>query len=104
MERLRKNSVSVLKKESADKCSPSSPGKYLLHQDCGSRVLEGGAEPVLGLKTIIFLKNLNFPGFTPHFRDWGGELAFPLPHNTSTPRSWLQDEEEVGDLSNLFQI
>ena len=28
-------------------------------------------------------------------RDWGGELAFPLPHNTSTPRSWLQDEEEV---------
>ena len=40
--------------------------------------------------------------FTPFFRDWGGELAFPLPHNTSTPRSWLQDEEEVRPLANLI--
>ena len=48
-----------------------------------------------GTKNIQFPKNLDWPGFTPHFRDWGGELAFPLPHNTSTPRSWLQDEEEV---------
>lgn len=26
---------------------------------------------------------------------WGGELAFPLLSNKSTPRSWLQDSEEV---------
>ena len=29
-------------------------------------------------------------------------MAFPLPHNTSTPRSWLQDEEEVRPLANLI--
>ena len=26
---------------------------------------------------------------------WGGELALPLTSNTSTPNSWLQDDEEV---------
>ena len=26
---------------------------------------------------------------------WGGDLAFPLLSNKSTPRSWLQDTEEV---------
>jgi hypothetical protein len=28
-------------------------------------------------------------------QDWGGELTFPLPATSSTPRTWLQDQEEV---------
>ena len=28
--------------------------------------------------------------------DWGGELSFPLLSNNTTPKSWLQDDEEVG--------
>lgn len=27
--------------------------------------------------------------------DWGGELAFPLLSNNTTPKSWLQDDEEI---------
>ena len=27
--------------------------------------------------------------------DWGGELAFPLLSNKTTPKSWMQDDEEV---------
>ena len=27
--------------------------------------------------------------------DWGGELSFPLLSNNTTPKSWLQDHEEV---------
>jgi hypothetical protein len=28
-------------------------------------------------------------------QDWGGELTFPLPATSSTPRTWMQDQEEV---------
>ena len=77
---------------------PSSPGEHLLHQDGGSRIVAGSAQPVLGLSiqflTQIFFYLAAWVNFL-FLRDWGGELAFPLPHNTSTPRSWLQDEEEV---------
>jgi len=27
--------------------------------------------------------------------DWGGELSFPLLSNNTTPKSWMQDDEEI---------
>ena len=62
--------------EITDIFSPSSPGKHLLHQDCCSRILERGSQPMLGLNIqfltqIILLELARI--FTPLFSGTGEE-------------------------------
>ena len=54
--------------------------------------------PAVPLENTCYLKTV-LQGSWQEAREecwrWGGDLAFPLLSNKSTPRSWLQDSEEV---------
>ena len=100
-ERWRKNSVSCLEWV-CWQLFPQFPSRtpVLSRLWCGDPGKKRAANA--GTKHSIFIHTIYRIGwnFLVIVRDWGGELAFPLPHNTSTPRSWLQDEEEVS--CNIF--